>query len=280
MIKYQSAFHSIEILCEVLGVSRSGYYSWLSRGPSQRALEDQALAENIESIFKWSRNTYGVPRMQKTLETEGKRHGKAKISRLMKMKGLKPKASKRFKATTDSNHSLPVAPNLLNQDFNPEKPNQAWCADITYIPTEEGWLYLATVIDLYSRMIVGWSMSKSLKTQLINDALIMAFWQRKPPKGCVHHSDRGSQYCSVDYRAKLDEFGFLCSMSGTGNCYDNAVMESFYHSLKVELIHGQRYKTREEAKKAIFDYVELFYNRQRLHSSLGYKSPVQFEMAA
>lgn len=280
MIKYQSAFHSIEILCEVLGVSRSGYYSWSSREPSHREIQDQVLVEDVQTIFKRSRDTYGVPRMQKALKAEGKGHGKAKISRLMKLKGLKPKAAKRFKATTDSNHSLPVAPNLLSQDFNPKEPNQAWCADITYIPTEEGWLYLATVIDLYSRMIVGWSMGKSLKTQLIHDALTMAFWQRNPPQGCVHHSDRGSQYCSDDYRAKLEKCGFLCSMSGTGNCYDNAVMESFYHSLKVELIHDQQYKTREEAKKAIFDYIELFYNRQRLHSSLGYKSPVQFEMAA
>lgn len=280
MIKYQCAFHSIAMLCKVLGVSRSGYYAWASRSKCTHEIIDEQLANDIERIFNQSRKTYGVPRIQKALILEGQYHGKARISRLMKLRSLKPKAAKHFKVTTDSNHTLAIAANLIKQDFKAKFPNQVWCSDITYIRTDEGWLYLATVIDLYSRMIVGWSMSKSLKTQLIEDALSMAIWKRKPDKGCVHHSDRGSQYCSKRYRDKLIQHGLVCSMSSSGNCYDNAVMESFYHSLKIELIYGQKYASRHDAKVAIFDYIEVFYNRQRLHSTLGYKSPVEYEMVS
>lgn len=280
MIKYQSAFHTIERLCEVLNVSRSGYYAWLKRKPSKRDQHNEALSADIVRIFDDSRKTYGVPRIQKALESEGKKHGKVRISRIMKKEALKPKAAKRFKATTDSNHNKAVAPNILAQQFNPNGPNVAWAADITYIPTGEGWLYLATVIDLYSRAIIGWSMSNRMKSELVENALDMAVKRRSPKPGVVHHSDRGSQYCGGPYQAKLEEHGFVCSMSAAGNCYDNAAMESFYHTLKVELIHDVKYKTREEAKQAIFDYVEVFYNRQRLHSKLGYLSPMQFELAA
>jgi len=280
MIRYQSAFHSIEDLCRVLNVSRSGYYDWLNREPSERDKSNQSLSGKIIKLFECSRQTYGVPRIQNALKNQGNHHGKARISKIMKANNLKPKAAKRFKVTTDSQHARLIAPNVLARNFNPPAPNKAWAADITYIPTGEGWLYLATVIDLHSRMVIGWSMNKHMKTELIHDALNMAIWKRKPPKGVVHHSDRGSQYCSEIYRALQAQHGFVCSMSAAGNCYDNAVMESFYHSLKVELIHGQKYETREEASKAIFDYVEVFYNSQRLHSSLGYQTPEMFDRAA
>jgi transposase InsO family protein len=218
--------------------------------------------------------------MQRALRKEGKRHGKARLRRLMKKLNLKPKAARRFKVTTDSKHNKPVAPNILGQRFSPPATNVALAADITYIRTDEGWLYLSTVIDLYSRRIVGWSMSTRLITKLVIDALSMAVLQRKPPQGVIHHSDRGSQYCSDAYQALLSKHGFICSMSGKGNCYDNAVMESFYHTLKIELVYGQRYRTRREAQMAIFDYIEIFYNRQRLHSSLDYQTPEAFERAA
>jgi putative transposase len=238
------------------------------------------LSEDIKRIFKKSRSTYGSPRMQRVLREEGKCHGRGRLRRLMKKLNLQPKAARRFKVTTDSQHNKPVAPNILGQQFSPPAANITWAADITYIRTGEGWLYLATVIDLYSRRIIGWSMGTSLKTNLVADALTMAITKRKPPKGVIHHSDRGSQYCSDAYQAQLLKHGFICSMSGKGNCYDNAVMESFYHTLKVELVYGQRYQTRGKAQTAIFDYIEIFYNRQRIHSSLNYQTPEAFERAA
>jgi transposase InsO family protein len=280
MIKQQSAFHSIQRLCQAFDLSTSGYYRWVKCPTGKRRREDRALSEDITRIFKKSRSTYGSPRMQRELRKEGKRHGKARIRRLMKEMDLKPKATRRFKVTTDSQHSKPVAPNILGQSFTPPAANLAWASDITYIRTDEGWLYLATVIDLYSRRIIGWSMGTWLATKLVTDALTMALLQRKPPHGVIHHSDRGSQYCSTAYQALLARNGFVCSMSGKGNCYDNAVMESFYHTLKVELVYGQRYRTRSEAQTAVFDYIEIFYNRQRLHSSLDYQTPEAFERAA
>ena len=246
----------------------------------KRQREDQDLSEDIKRIFKKSRSTYGSPRMQRVLREEGKRHGKVRLRRLMKKMNLKPKAARRFKVTTDSRHNKQVAPNILGQRFTPPAANIAWAVDITYIWTDEGWLYLATVIDLYSRRIIGWSMGTRLLTKLVIDALTMALTKRKPPQGVIHHSDRGSQYCSDAYQALLSKHGFICSMSGKGNCYDNAVMESFYHTLKVELVYGQRYRTRGEAQTAIFDYIEIFYNRQRIHSSLNYQTPEAFEKAA
>jgi len=218
--------------------------------------------------------------MQRALREEGKRHGRKRLSRLMRKLKLVPKAARRFKVTTDSNHTKPVAPNILGQQFRPPAANIAWAADITYIRTDEGWLYLATVIDLYSRKIIGWSMGTRLQTKLIVDAQMMAITKRNPPQGVIHHSDRGSQYCSDAYQNLLSKHGFICSMSGKGNCYDNAVMESFYHTLKVELVYGQRYLTRDKAQTAIFDYIEIFYNRQRIHSSLNYQTPEAFEKAA
>jgi transposase InsO family protein len=280
MIKNQSAFHSIQRLCQAFDLSTSSYYRWLKCPVGKRQREDQKLSEDIKRIFKKSRSTYGSPRMQRALREEGKRHGKVRLRRLMKELNLKPKAARLFKVTTNSQHNKPVAPNILGQRFSPYAANVAWATDITYIRTDEGWLYLATVIDLYSRRIIGWSMGTRLVTKLIIDALAMALLQRKPPQGVIHHSDRGSQYCSAVYQALLSKHGFICSMSGKGNCYDNAVMESFYHTLKVELIYGHRYRTRGKAIMAIFDYIEIFYNRERLHSSLDYQTPEAFEKAA
>ena len=247
MIKKQSAFHSVWRLCRTFGLSTSGYYRWAKCPVGKRQQEDQNLSEDIKRIFKKSRSTYGSPRMQRVLREEGKRHGQVRLRRLMKELRLKPKAARRFKVTTDSRHNKPVAPNILGQRFMPPAANVSWAADITYIRTNEGWLYLATVIDLYSRRIIGWSMGTRLQTSLITDALTMATQQRRPLQGVIHHSDRGSQYCSDSYQALLSKYGFICSMSGKGNCYDNAVMESFYHTLKVELVYGQRYRTRSEA---------------------------------
>ena len=261
-------------------MSSSAYYIWVKKIPGKRKQGDDILAKNIKETFEKSRQTYGTPRIQQALRQTGQHHGKERIRRLMKQEGLKPKAARRFKVTTDSRHNKPVAENVLGRQFNPPRINVAWAADITYVPTNAGWLYLATVIDLYNRKIVGWSIGARLHTQLIEDALTMAIWRRKPPVGVIHHSDRGSQYCSDVYQRMLKQHGFICSMSGKGNCYDNAVMESFYHTLKTELIYGELYKTRKEAQLAIFDYVEVFYNRVRLHSTLGYQSPDAFELVA
>ncbi len=238
------------------------------------------MSEILRHQFDESRQTYGVPRLQQALRKQGKYHGKARIKRLMQQEGLKPKAARRFKVTTDSRHSKPVAENLLGRQFNPIAANISWASDITYIHTDEGWLYLATVIDLYNRKIVGWSMGTRLVTELVEKALVMAIHRNNPPKGVIHHSDRGSQYCSNAYQFLLKKHGFVCSMSGSGNCYDNAVMESFFHTLKIEAIYGVTFKTRKEAQLALFDYIEVFYNRKRIHSSLGFQTPSNFGMAA
>lgn len=263
-----------------MGVSSSSYSAWLKGSESSRIQEDKRLTQTLRDEFLQSRQTYGVPRLQQALRKLGKYHGKARIKRLMQQEGLKPKAARRFKVTTDSRHSKPVAENILGRQFNPVAINTAWASDITYIHTDEGWLYLATVIDLFNRKIVGWSMGTRLVTSLIEDALIMAIHCNNPPNGVIHHSDRGSQYCSNAYQSLLKEHGFICSMSGSGNCYDNAVMESFYHTLKVEMIYGEQYKTRKDAQLALFDYIEVFYNRQRIHSTLGFQTPNDFRLVA
>lgn len=280
MIKHQSAFHSIRMLCQVLNVSSSAFYVWAKNTPGKRQQENGVLSSAIKKHFSDSRKTYGVPRIQHALRKEGQHHGKARISRIMKQEGLTPKAAKRFKATTNSQHTKAVANNILERQFSPGNVNKAWVSDITYIQTSEGWLYLATVLDLYNRQIVGWSMGCKLITSLIEDALTMAVTRYKPPKNMIHHSDRGSQYCSDRYQSLLKKYQFICSMSGSGNCYDNAVMESFYHSMKTELLYGEALMTREETKLLIFDYIEVFYNRKRLHSSLGYQTPEAFALAA
>lgn len=265
----------ISLMCEVIGVSRGGYYSWLRRPESKRNIENRNLKTEIRSIHAESKRIYGSPKVYEELKDRGIRCSLKRVTRLMREDGLYAKTTKKFKATTNSRHSRPVAENILDRRFNLDAPNKAWVSDITYIPTREGWLYLSTIIDLYSRSVVGWGMKERMTTQLVTDAFNMALMKRIPP--LIHHSDRGSQYASEEFQKLLREHGVQCSMSGKGNCYDNAVAESFFGTLKKELIYFEDYKTRDEAKRSIFEYIEIFYNRKRRHSSLGYKSPVEFE---
>lgn len=266
-------------MCETLEVCRSSYYDWLNPQGSLLKLENKRLAEKITMIFSQGRQTYGTRRIKRSLSKEGLIVSRRRIKRLMREQGLWVKTQKKFKATTDSKHLLPVAKNLLNRHFSPERPDTAYAGDITYIATQEGWLYLAVVIDLFSRQVVGWSMDKSMKATLVNDALLMALWKRKPARGLLWHSDRGSQYASNSHREILKQHGIIQSMSRKGNCWDNSVSESFFHTLKTELIYQENFKTRGEAKTAIFDYIEMFYNRVRMHSTNDYMSPVEYEMA-
>ena len=271
----------ITVMCRVLQVSRSGYYAWRQRPVSRREMANQKLTEQIEAIHQQSRQTYGSPRIQAELADQGVKCGQNRVARLMGQAGLRPKQDRQFKVTTtDSAHNYPVAPNLLEQDFQASRPNEKWLADITYIATAEGWLYLAVVMDLYSRRIVGWAMGDTLERWLPLAALQMALDSRQPPPGLLHHSDRGSQYASDDYQTVLTKYQLQASMSRTGNCYDNAPMESFFGTLKTELVYHCHYATRAEAKTAIFEYIELFYNRFRRHSALNYQSPVAFEQSA
>lgn len=228
-------------------------------------------------MFDKHRGRAGAIRITKQLKAEGESAGRHRIAKIMRKNGWRARAAKKYKATTNSNHALPVAPNLLEQNFRATKPNQKWVSDITYIWTEEGWLYLAVMMDLYSRKVIGWALSERMTTQLVIDALQMALWRRKMPRGVIVHSDRGSQYCAHAYQALLVEHGLICSMSKRGDCYDNAAMESWNHSFKVEAIHGEKLITRADTKKHVFDYIEVYYNRERLHSTLGYFSPEYFE---
>jgi transposase InsO family protein len=272
--------HPVRSLCEALEVSPSGYYGWFSRQsePGPRAQETAQLVTQITQIHLDSRNTYGSPRIQQELSKTGRAHGRNRIARLMRQQGLCGRAKGRFRIrTTDSNHDQPIAPNRLAQLPAPSAPNQIWVGDITYIHTEEGWLYLAGIMDCYSRRIVGWAMDQNIDTQLILAAWNMAQTHRQPPPELVFHSDRGCQYASADYRLALAQSQTLASMSRKACCYDNAAMESFWSTLKLELVYRRDFKTRAEARLAIFDFIEAFYNRQRLHSSLNYLCPVDFE---
>lgn len=269
---------SITSMCRFMGVSKSAYYGWLQRKSTLREQSDDELMPIIQSIFAKSRATYGTRRIRQTLQRKDLPVGRRRIGRLMHAAGLACKTKRKFKATTDSKHNLPVADNLLDRQFSVQQPNQAYVGDITYLHTREGWLYLAVVIDLYSRQVVGWSMDGNMRAKLVNDALLMAIWKRKPDKGLLWHTDRGSQYASDSHRKLLKLYGIEQSMSRKGNCWDNAVSESFFHTLKTELIHHQTFHSREEAKQAVFEYIEVFYNRERLHSANGYISPVDFEM--
>jgi transposase InsO family protein len=272
--------HSIRSLCEALEVSSSGYYDWFNRQdqPGPRAQENARLLQQIVQIHQDSRQTYGSPRIQVALKQAGHAHGRQRIARLMRQQGLCGRTKGRFRVcTTDSNHDQPIAPNRLPQLPPPTAPNQVWLGDITYVATEEGWLYLAGVLDLYSRRLTGWSMSEHIDTELILAAWTMALTHGQPPAGLVFHSDRGVQYASHNYRHALQKAQAVASMSRKGNCYDNAAMESFWSTLKHELIYRRNFKTRAEARQAIFDFIEVFYNRRRLHSSLGYLSPIDFE---
>jgi len=265
-------------LCAALGVSRSGYHDWKSRKPSAREIENGRLIDDMEDIFWQSYRSYGSPRMTKELRYQGVRCGEKRIARLMRQIGMRARQKRRWKpSTTDSNHLYPIAPNLLAERYAPTRPNEVWRADITYVETGEGWLYLAGVLDDYTKQLKGWAFDERMPTALVERAFRQAVERHRPPRGLLHHSDRGCQYASQDYRRLLSEHGVVPSMSRKGNCYDNAAMESFWGTLKTELFDGYVPATRAEAQRMIFEYIETFYNRRRLHSSLGYKSPVDFE---
>lgn len=265
------------MLCKVMKVSRSGYYAWCKRGMSLGEQANEKLWRAIQAIYKEGRGYYGYRRIWARLRALGRKCSRNRVARLMKKHGLQAKHKRSFRRTTQSNHSYPIAPNRLARDFSATMPNQKWASDITYIATAEGWLYLAVIIDLYSRRVVGWAMDTHLRTQLVVKALQMALMGRRIQPGLVHHSDRGSQYASQAYQALLTSYGIQASMSRRGDCYDNAPVESFFATLKREGIQGQLFATGQAAKLALFEYIEVFYNRSRLHSSLGYHSPAQFE---
>lgn len=270
--------HRVTMLCALLGVSRSAYYAW-REGKSPRQKEDARLSQALEAVFIEKRRTYGRIRLTHELRARGHACGERRVGRLMRAKNLQARPRRRFRPqTTDSRHDSPIAPNgLAQRSAPPVRPNEVWVTDFTYIPTGEGWLFLAVVLDLYSRRVVGWAFGPALTTTLARAALQMAVSHRRPEAGLLHHSDRGCQYASADYRALLAAHGLKASMSRTGNPYDNAAMESFYATLKIECLHRQKLVTKAQAQAVTFDYIETFYNRERLHSALGYKSPVDFE---
>jgi putative transposase len=269
--------YTVPELCAALEVSSSGYTAWKRGGsPTRQRLTDAQMLAHIQSIHREFKGAYGSPRMVRELRARGYPASKDRVERLMRENGIHARHKRRFKVTTDSKHSLPVAPNVLDRNFTPSAPNTAWAGDITYIWTAEGWLYLAVVLDLFNREVVGWSIKPRMTADIVVDALKMAWFRRRPAPGLIHHSDRGSQYASGAFQAQLHEYGMQCSMSRKGNCWDNACSESFFNSLKNERVHGTRYSTQAEAKADIFDYIEPFYNRKRLHSTLGFASPTNF----
>ena len=268
---------SVERMSKVFNVSRSGFYQFITAKPPKRLLEEKQLLIKIQAIHEKSRKTYGSPRIHAELAESGETCSRPRVARLMKKAGIVSKMKKRFKVTTKVDPRLKAAPNLLKQDFSAKAPNQRWAADLTYIWTQEGWLYVAVVLDLFSRRIVGLSMSHQMNAALVLSALNQAVLRRRPSEGLVHHSDRGSQYTSQAFQDFLLRCHILPSMSSTGNCYDNAAMESFFHTLKTEHVYGEYYLTRQEAKQSIFEYIEVFYNQMRRHSTLGYSSPAAFE---
>jgi len=269
---------NVQAMCEALEVNRNRYYAHKNAKPTLRENEDERLTKLIIKSFNESNQNYGTARIKADLRDLGEKVSRRRIGRLMRKAGLVCKTIKKIKATTNSKHNETISPNLLNRNFKIDEPNKVWVGDITYIWTDMGWLYLATVIDLFSRKVVGWSMSDRMKTSLVNDAMQMAIWQRKPSKGLIWHTDRGSQYASKDHRALLKLHGIEQSMSRKGDCWDNAVAESFFHTLKTELVFHERYKTREQAKASIFEYIEVFYNRKRRHSANNMMSPANFEI--
>ena len=269
--------YPVNMMCRVLKVSRSGYYAWRVRAESRRAKTDRQLTRVIRRLHAESKGVYGSRKLTADLRDEGYCHGRHKVARLMHLAGLRGCPKRRFRVTTQRDPSHPVAENLLDQDFTAEAPNQRWASDITSISTRQGWLYLAVVMDLFSRRIVGWSMSRWINRHLVMDALSMAIGSRRPEGILIHHSDRGSQYTSDDFREKLLKHGIECSMSARGNCYDNAVVESFFGLLKREWVNRVRYRTRAEASADVFEYIECFYNRKRRHGYLGNISPAEFE---
>lgn len=270
----------IIVMCCVLGVSSSGFYDWLKHTPSKREEANNDLDNNIKSIFAEHNMRYGAPRITRALNAINKPCSHNRVARRMKTMNLKAVAKRKFKVTTDSEHSKPIYKNVLNRDFSTTTINQKWCGDITYVRTVEGWMYLAVIIDLHSRAVIGWSMDKTMKQELVCNALLMALYRRKFPVEVIIHSDRGSQYCSNKYRKLIEKNGLIGSMSRKGNCWDNAISESFFHTLKVELVHQCTYSTRELAKKSIFKYIEEYYNRKRMHSAIDYRTPIEVELTA
>jgi putative transposase len=275
-IEAEKAHFAVRTLCRVMKVSRSGFYDWRKRKPSRRACANAKLLAVITTIFEASKERYGYRRVLRQLRADGHQAGKHRVARLMRENGLRARRSRAYRATTDSGHDHPVADNVLGRDFTAEVRDQAWVGDITYIPTAQGWLYLAVLIDLYSRRVVGWAMSSRIDQNLTLTALRMALSHRQPQPGLIHHTDRGSQYAAGAYQAELERAGVVVSMSRKGNCWDNAPSESFFSTLKIELIHEAHFATRDEATRAILRYL-LWYNAQRLHSSTGYLSPKNYE---
>jgi putative transposase len=280
LIDAERANYPVAMLCRMLGVSKSGYYAWRSRPPSKRSREDYALTEKIREVHHRSRETYGSPRVHAELRALGVRCGRRRVARLMRVAGLRGCMRSRKRRTTRRDPRAAPAPDLLGRDFVAAQPNRVWLADITYLPTQEGFLYLAFILDVYSRKIVGWSMASHMRTELVVDALQMAVWRRKPSAGLVHHSDRGAQYTAISLGKRLEEVGIVPSMGRTGTALDNAMAESFVATLKTELlVHRRRFPSREVARSATFEYLEGFYNRRRLHSALSYRSPADYEEA-
>ncbi len=277
MIKGMRLHYSIPFMCRMLHLSRSGYYAWLGRPPSKRTREEGRLEAEIKAAHTRTRQTFGPERLQRDLESHGVKVGLFRIRRIRKKLGIRCKQKKKFKATTNSQHTLPVAENLLNQEFVTTAPNRVWFSDITYIRTEEGWLYLAAHKDLFTGEVVGYAMGPRMTKNLVMQSLIKAVSAKRPGPGLIHHSDRGSQYCSHEYRKMLDRFGMKTSMSRKGDCYDNAPMESFWGMLKNELVYHRHYRTREEAIREIAEHIEVFYNRQRRQRRLGYLTPAAYE---
>jgi transposase InsO family protein len=270
----------IRVQCRVLDVSASGFYAWQGRQPSNRVVANQNLLQDVRRVFWDSGRRYGVRRVRQELKKQGQNVGHMRIAKIMRDNDLRALSAKRVRVTTtDSNHDLPIADNVLDRNFGALAPNEKWAADITYIPTDEGWVYLAIVLDLFSKKIVGWAMREHMRTELPLAALMMALQRQKPEAGFIHHSDRGSQYASHAYRQAVEAAGAAASMSRKGNCWDNAPAESFFHTLKTELVHHYHYATKEDAKRSLFHYIEGFYNTRRIHSALGYKTPLEMEVS-
>lgn len=280
VIQAHAGRYPLRLMCRALAVSPAGYYAWRTRPDSVRAVANRALLRDIQQLHRESRQTYGSPRIWQALRAQGQRVGEHRVARLMRHNGLRAKMVPKWRTTTQSAHPFPLATNQLNRQFAVTAPNEVWAGDLTYIWTVEGWLYLAVLLDLYSRAVIGWAMGARLTGALTQQALEMALHRRQPKPGLLHHSDRGSQYAATAYQQQLQAAGMRGSMSRRGNCWDNACVESFFGTLKRELIHHRLYQTREEARQEIFEYVEVFYNRQRRHSTLGYQSPAEFEARA
>ncbi len=279
-IQTEKAIYPVRVLCRTLAVSCAGFYAWCRRGLSLRAQQDAVLKVEIRAAHAASGKRYGSPRIHADLKAQDQHVGRKRVARLMREESLEGQRKRRFRVTTDSRHSHPVAANELKRNFTTSSPNKIWVTDITYIWTREGWMYLAAILDLFSRRVVGWSIDSHIDRSLALDALAMALKTRRPEPGLLHHSDRGIQYASVEYQSQLQDRGIICSMSRKGDCWDNAVAESFFSTLKAELVHGTDYVSRSQARASVFEYIEVFYNNRRRHSALGYVSPVEHEVAA